>query len=345
MTLQLFASHADIHGQYSPRTPAGGVPTFYEPQVAPMYVPYSGTYSFYGGGLTVGHTAPQTGIGAVDPQALSAGPHMVGYYLPVRPLGGGMMSLGQFGYPHYGAGASYVPASWQQHQPYQLYQHHTGGPSDVYYSPLDASESRHSVGLLSSLSDREEKDASIDYSSLVRYTISPSLKRRKRSRTQMLPGNQKELYPCPHCNKTFLKPYNLKSHMKTHSDDKPFKCSLCGKRFARSHDRKRHESLHAGEKNFKCEGFLKDGVTSWGCGKKFARADALARHFRTETGWLCIKPLMDEAKESEKKEALGPLAMHPPLVTSQLRPPYPKSGLDEKHLPDPFLSRKMINPS
>lgn len=259
------------------------------------------------------------------------------------------MSLGQFGYQYHnaGAGASYVPASWQQQQQqqqrqYHPFQHHTGSQPDLYYSPPDASESRRSIGLLSSSSDKEDKDVSIDYSSLVRYTISPSLKRRKRSRTQ-LPEKQKELYPCPHCNKTFLKPYNLKSHMKTHSNDKPFKCSLCGKRFARSHDRKRHESLHAGEKNFKCEGLLKDGITSWGCGKKFARADALARHFRTEIGWLCIKPLMDEAKESEKKEALEQLAMHPPIMTSQLPPPYVRSGLDEKHLQDSLLSRRMTN--
>lgn len=88
--------------------------------------------------------------------------------------------------------------------------------------------------------------------------------------------------------------------MKTHSDEKPFKCSSCHKTFARSHDKKRHELLHGGQKNFKCEGFLKNGVTRWGCGKKFARSDALSRHFRTETGWLCIKPLMDEAKELDQ---------------------------------------------
>lgn len=87
--------------------------------------------------------------------------------------------------------------------------------------------------------------------------------------------------------------------MKTHSNDKPFKCPKCFKTFARSHDKKRHELLHDGIKNFKCEGYLKDGKTKWGCGKKFARSDALSRHFRTETGWLCILPLMDEAKKDK----------------------------------------------
>lgn len=150
-----------------------------------------------------------------------------------------------------------------------------------------------------SASKQEDKQlAPIDYSSLVSYTISPSLKRRRRSKQKIMDTNQS--YPCTQCSKVFQKPYNLKSHMKTHSNEKPFKCSVCDKTFARSHDKKRHELLHAGEKNFKCEGFLKDGTTKWGCGKKFARSDALSRHFRTETGWLCIKPLMDEANESEK---------------------------------------------
>lgn len=32
----------------------------------------------------------------------------------------------------------------------------------------------------------------------------------------------------------------------------------------------------------------------WGCGRRFARADALGRHFRSEAGRICIKPLLDE---------------------------------------------------
>ncbi|ODV66747.1 hypothetical protein HYPBUDRAFT_111012 [Hyphopichia burtonii NRRL Y-1933] len=156
------------------------------------------------------------------------------------------------------------------------------------------------ASLPASLNDKESSSSPeklpIDYSSIVSYTISPSLKRRRRSTK----SNSKDIgdmqYSCLQCSKVFQKAYNLKSHMKTHSTEKPFKCSICSKAFARSHDKKRHELLHAGKKNFKCEGFLKDGKTRWGCGKKFARSDALSRHFRTETGWLCIKPLMDEAK-------------------------------------------------
>ncbi|ODQ79871.1 hypothetical protein BABINDRAFT_23297, partial [Babjeviella inositovora NRRL Y-12698] len=87
-------------------------------------------------------------------------------------------------------------------------------------------------------------------------------------------------YPCEQCGKSFNRPYNLRSHMKTHSTDKPHACQYCNRRFARTHDRKRHELLHEGEKKFKCFGYLRDGKLTWGCNRKFARADALGRHFR-----------------------------------------------------------------
>lgn len=160
----------------------------------------------------------------------------------------------------------------------------------------------------------------IDYPSLVNYTVSPMAKRRRRTEyknTNADPNASKHV--CSTCGKSFQKPYNLKSHLKTHSSDRPFKCSVCPKTFARSHDRKRHEQLHEGVKNFKCEGFLKNGSTKWGCGKMFARSDALARHFRTETGWLCIKPLMDEAKELDHNGKLN--AEHPSYFQHQIALP------------------------
>lgn len=70
------------------------------------------------------------------------------------------------------------------------------------------------------------------------------------------------------CGKTFSRAYNLTSHMKTHSADRPFLCGACPLAFARRHDRERHARLHTGEKPYACE--------SCGCG--FMRNDALHRH-------------------------------------------------------------------
>jgi hypothetical protein len=107
-------------------------------------------------------------------------------------------------------------------------------------------------------------------------------------------------FQCTLCPKRFTRAYNLRSHFRTHTDERPFVCTVCGKAFARQHDRKRHEGLHSGEKKFVCKGELKAGG-QWGCGRRFARADALGRHFRSEAGRICIKPLLDEEANERQR--------------------------------------------
>jgi uncharacterized Zn-finger protein len=114
------------------------------------------------------------------------------------------------------------------------------------------------------------------------------------------------------CPKKFTRAYNLRSHLRTHKDERPFVCTVCGKAFARQHDRKRHEGLHSGEKKFVCRGVLQSTPTqSWGCGRRFARVDALGRHFRSEAGWVCIRPLLEETK---RERQLDPSSSEGPLT-------------------------------
>ncbi|KAI8853297.1 hypothetical protein BC829DRAFT_360092 [Chytridium lagenaria] len=59
-------------------------------------------------------------------------------------------------------------------------------------------------------------------------------------------------YKCELCPRTFSRLYNLNSHVKTHSDQRPFECKHCDQRFARKHDLNRHMKRHSNEKPHCC---------------------------------------------------------------------------------------------
>lgn len=108
-------------------------------------------------------------------------------------------------------------------------------------------------------------------------------------------------FKCTLCPKRFTRAFNLRSHLLTHTDERPFVCTVCGKAFARYNDRKSHEFLHSGAKNFVCKGDLANGH-QWGCGRRFSRKKNLQRHFTSGKG-RCIQPLRDQ-ESSQRQSAL-----------------------------------------
>jgi hypothetical protein len=97
---------------------------------------------------------------------------------------------------------------------------------------------------------------------------------------------------------------------KTHIDKRGHHCTQCLKPLARRRDLWRHERRHREEKDFVCKGKLRQD-SEWGCGRSFHRADILARHFRSEAGRICIKPLMDEeAIERQRRWQEQPTEHH-----------------------------------
>jgi len=105
------------------------------------------------------------------------------------------------------------------------------------------------------------------------------------SATQMASASRRRneahfVCPVPGCGSTFTRRFNLRGHLRSHTEERPYVCEWpgCQKGFARQHDCKRHQALHATR--------TQSNICP-GCRKAFSRLDALNRHLRSEGGAEC----------------------------------------------------------